>query len=182
MTLLAFEEPGGPTVRGPVKKVFDGDGILTRLWNVPRKVECDVAVRFGFIDAPELEQPGGLQSKAYLESLVGGQWLDLALLTKDISGSSSDRWGRIFCVPYLLDDGPDGYRRSRNIELEMVLNGWAWVLDCWGPPDHYNDALSDARNNRRGIWARGKNVPPWAFKQRKRRLQEANSGQSDLFG
>jgi micrococcal nuclease len=40
---------------------------------------------------------------------------------------------------------------SRNIELEMVLNGWAWVLERYGPDDRYFQALELARLNKRGI-------------------------------
>lgn len=165
----AIEEPGCQTLRAPVLKVFDGDGILTRLMNLDSGEECKVAARFGFIDAPEMGQRGGTEAREFLASLIEGKWLDLALLVKDRSGRTTDRWGRIFCVPYLRDIGPDGERRTRNIELEMVLNGWAWVLDCWGSPDHYNDALLDAQHHRRGIWAWSGNIPPWTHKQRARR-------------
>lgn len=29
----------------------------------------------------------------------------------------------------------------RNVELEMVVNGWAWVLDPYGPDARYYQAL-----------------------------------------
>ena len=57
--LFAYEEPGTETIRAPVLKVFDGDGFKTMLWNTQLKKACEVVVRLGFTDAPELEQPGG---------------------------------------------------------------------------------------------------------------------------
>ena len=59
----------------------------------------------------------------------------------------------------------------RNIELEMIVNGWAWVLDRYGPGERYALALEDAQHHRRGIWANDDNIPPWEFKRQKHRRQ-----------
>jgi micrococcal nuclease len=42
---------------------------------------------------------------------------------------------------------------TRNIELEMVVNGWAWVTEqyAFDRETEYFDAQDDARNNRRGL-------------------------------
>jgi len=178
--LIAPEEPGCDTIRASVLKVFDGDGFLARIWNPLRNAHQDVAVRFGFIDAPELEQPGGTEAKAFLTSLIGDRSVDLAILTKMDTGGITDRHGRIVCVPYLpaefsvasaiasLAFGRASHELvTRNVELEMVLNGWAWVLDRYEPDDRYFGALEDARLNRRGIWAFDSNVSPWEFKREK---------------
>jgi hypothetical protein len=55
----------------------------------------------------------------------------------------------------------------RNVELEMVLNGWAWVLERYEPDPRYPAALEEARRRKRGIWALEGNVPPWEFKRTK---------------
>src|SRR3546814_8691123 len=60
----------------------------------------------------------------------------------------------------------------RNIELEMVINGWAWVLDRYGPNERYSLALADAQRNRRGIWARDDNIHPWEFKKTRYRERQ----------
>src|SRR5688500_17210253 len=99
--LIVPEEPESETLRVPVLKVFDGDGFLTRI-DVPRRnVELEVAVRFGFIDAPEINQPGGREARDFLSSLISDQWLDLVILTKMDTGGIVDRYGRIVAVPYL---------------------------------------------------------------------------------
>ena len=56
---------------------------------------------------------------------------------------------------------------DRNIEIEMVLNGWAWVIEKYGPDEIYFEALEVAQRNKRGIWAYEDNVPPWTFKRQK---------------
>lgn len=180
--LFAPEEPGTETLKVPVIKVFDGDGFLTRIPIPERSLEVEAAVRFGFIDAPEMGQPGGREARDFLSGLIAGQWLDLVILMKMDTGGSIDRHGRIVAVPYLMQKCSDrdvGQRSlvghlaalfgsghlCRNIELEMVLNGWAWVLDRYGPEPHYFDALEDARRHHRGIWARSDNIHPWEFKK-----------------
>ena len=56
---------------------------------------------------------------------------------------------------------------TRNIEIEMLLNGWAWVLERYGPDEIYLEALEIAQRNKRGIWAYDDNVHPWTFKGQK---------------
>lgn len=134
--LIALEEPGTETIKVPVLKVFDGDGFLTKLTHPRRNVEIELTVRFGFIDAPEMNQPGGLEAKAFLEHLIGNRWVDLVVLTKMDTGGIVDRHGRMVCVPYLTQHSIDPRQAiTRNIELEMILNGWAWV---WTVTDQMN--------------------------------------------
>ena len=71
----------------------------------------------------------------------------------------------------------------RNIELEMILNGWTWVLDRYEPDPIYFEALDDAQRNRRGIWAFDDNVHPWEFKRQqyqKKRVRNTKP-QPNLF-
>ena len=186
--LIVPEQPRCETVRVPVIKVFDGDGFLTRVIDPVRQLPIEASVRFGFIDAPEMEQPGGQEAKDFLSSLIADRWLDLVVLTKSDTGKQVDRHGRIVCIPYLTaecenpSESHNGLLQhlaswfaprviTRNIELEMVLNGWAWVLDRYGPDESYFEALEDARRWRRGIWAYQNNVHPWEFKKQKYRQE-----------
>jgi endonuclease YncB( thermonuclease family) len=162
--------------------VFDGDGFLTRIAVPGHGLEIETAVRFGFIDSPELGQPGGHEAKNFLTKLIDGQWLDLVILLKMDTGRIIDGHGRIVAVPYLRQQD----LVSRNIELEMVLNGWAWVLDRYEPEPHYFDALEDAQRHRRGIWAQDGNINPWEFKKqthraRRKQQQSALPRQSELL-
>lgn len=191
--LIVPEEPDCETLRVPVLRVFDGDGFLTRIYVPRRGVELEFTVRFGFIDAPEMGQPGGREARDFLQHLIADQWLDLAILTKMDTGGIVDRHGRVVAVPYLRQTNPPagglvssllnltglnvpGRPAFRNIELEMVVNGWAWVLDRYEPDERYFLALEDAQRNRRGIWARDDNIHPWEFK--KTRYREKQRGRS----
>jgi len=185
--LFALEEPDSETLRVPVLRVFDGDGFLTRISIPQRGIEVETAVRLGFIDAPELDQPGGHEARDFLSDQISGQWLDLVVLLKMDTRRIVDRHQRIVAVPYLLQEHPQEAVRKiwRNIELEMVLNGWAWVLDRYEPPEHYFEALEDAQRNRRGIWARDENIHSWEFKKqtyrKKNQENRSSPGQPRLF-
>eukprot|EP00456_Euglypha_rotunda_P030013 TRINITY_DN23466_c0_g1_i2.p1 TRINITY_DN23466_c0_g1~~TRINITY_DN23466_c0_g1_i2.p1 ORF type:complete len:170 (-),score=37.94 TRINITY_DN23466_c0_g1_i2:11-520(-) len=123
-----------------------------------------------------MEQPGGREARDFLVSVIGGKSVDLAILTKMDTGGSFDRHGRIVAIPYLAA-GPSepaahwrmSERRLWNIELEMVVNGWAWVLERYEPDERYFQALDDAQRHRRGIWAYDSNIHPWEFKKQKYR-------------
>lgn len=193
--LIVPEEPDGETVKVPVLKVFDGDGFLTRIDLPHRGTSFEATVRFGFTDAPEMQQPGGREAQEYLTRLIGGKWLELSILMKMDTGQIVDRHGRIVAVPYLRECPGQSAQRwptfersspwiteCRNVELEMVLNGWAWVLDRYEPEDRYAVALDEARCHRRGIWARGDNLHPGEFKKRQHRNKElVTSRQRSLF-
>ena len=173
----------------PVLKIFDGDGFLTRIktreftGSPSDQSEFQVAVRFGFVDAPELGRPGGHEAKRFLASLIGDKWVELVVLTKMDTGKIVDAYKRIVCVPFLTEEysvaGSNHLHDAktfgkpllvtRNIELEMVLNGWAWILERYGPDERYFEALDDAQRHKRGIWALGNNIQPWEFKRRKYR-------------
>jgi micrococcal nuclease len=170
-----FEETSPFAIEVPVLKVFDGDGFLTKIvrcqltGNPKDHTEVEAAIRFGFIDAPELEQRGGCEAREFLTTLIGGRKVLIYILMKADTGKSVDRHGRVLAVPYLGD---------RNIEIEMLLNGWAWVVEKYEPDEIYFDALEIAQRNKRGIWAYDDNVPPWTFKGQKsadRRSRVTNS-------
>ncbi|UPK08389.1 topoisomerase DNA-binding C4 zinc finger domain-containing protein [Bradyrhizobium sp. 170] len=175
-----FEEAASPTaIEVPVLKVFDGDGFLTKIAvrqltdNPKDHTEFEATIRFGFVDAPELEQRGGCEAREFLTALIGGRKVWIDILTKMDTGNSFDRHGRIVAVPYLGDRYPASMVSNRslyltgNIEIEMLLNGWAWVLERYGPDEIYFDALEVAQKNKRGIWAYDDNVHPWTFKRQK---------------
>lgn len=185
--LTAPEQPDVEMLRVPVIKVFDGDGFLTRIYHPGRGTAVEVAIRLGFVDAPEMDQPGGPEAQAFLQSIIGGKSVDLAILTKMDTGGIVDRHGRIVAVPYLpvAHQDPPATRRPwdlrlpRNVELEMVLNGWAWVLERYGPDERYFEALEDAQRCRRGIWALDSNVHPWEHKKQRYRTSKARRQGTD---
>lgn len=178
--LIVPEEPDGETLPVSVLRVFDGDGFLAKVAVPTRGTAMELSVRMGFIDAPEMEQSGGKAARDFLRNLIEGKRVELTILTKMDTGGIVDRHGRVVAVPYIQQVPPPSLTmpstaRSicRNIELEMVINGWAWVLDRYCPDERYFEALKDAQCHRRGIWARDDNVHPWEIKTKRYRSRRA---------
>jgi micrococcal nuclease len=103
--IIATEEPSPNAVEVPVLEVFDGNGFLIRLKssmftdNLSDQSEMEVTARFGFVDAPELDQPGGPEAKAFLETLIGGRNVWIAILTKSHTGRPVDRHVALSAFP-----------------------------------------------------------------------------------
>ena len=115
-----------------VDVVHDGDTV-TCLDETqrPRKI------RLVGIDAPELDQPFGRESRSALAGkLTGG------LVRVDDRGR--DQHGRTLGTLFVGD---------RNVNRELVADGWAWVFDGFSPDPALLDAESAARSARRGLWA-----------------------------
>ena len=72
---------------------------------------------------------------------------------------------------------------TRNIELEMIVNGWAWVVEQYSfeREDEYFEAQEDARKNRRGLWQIEKPEAPWSFKRRHRQQRKSAEAQGKLL-
>jgi endonuclease YncB( thermonuclease family) len=72
---------------------------------------------------------------------------------------------------------------TRNIELEMIVNGWAWVVEQYSfeREDEYFKAQEDAQKNGRGLWQMDNPEPPWSFKRRQRRHRQSSRAQGQLL-
>jgi micrococcal nuclease len=166
-------------LRLKVLHVGDGDGFRTKI-AVRSGPELNASVRFAFIDAPEMSQRGGPEARNYLRTLIGGTTLDVAVTNKTETGHYIDRYGRIVGVPFLSEASTSGaapqkspFRKIfglrqtiiRNVELEMVLNGWAWVLSRYDPGPDYFAAQDEACRKMRGIWSYDSNLAPWEYKK-----------------
>jgi len=108
-------------------------------------------VRLNGVDAPEIGQRFGLESRSRLRTLIFDR-------TVDVRPVGADQYGRLLACP-VVDEG--------NVCETMVAEGWAW---------HYRQYSSDARlaaleqrarEARRGLWTDPDATPPW-----KRRAEE----------
>ncbi len=205
--IIVPDDPGPASpleyFKATVTKVFDGDGFMADAWNPMRGVWVrGLPFRFAFIDAPEMGQPGGEEAKDFLASLILGKTLRLDPIGKESSGYMPyDSFKRILCMGYLTEQmgvGPVAYyldgqcgagtaRRARqvtrNVELEMIVNGWAWKLEQYAfeREDEYAAAQYDARRHGRGIWASGEPEAPWRFKRRQKRSKQSIDSQGQLI-
>ncbi len=159
-TLSAFAKEPIRTIEGAVIKVSDGDTI-----QVMDSLGTKVKVRFYGIDCPETEksnrktgrvskpgQPYGEEAYRALQGKLQRQHVRLDVM--DI-----DRYGRTVSIVWLGD---------RNINLEMVAEGWAWAYTQYLDRPHaseYIQAEEQARAKRLGLWQQNNPQPPWEFRK-----------------
>ncbi|MCX8000200.1 MAG: thermonuclease family protein [Leptospiraceae bacterium] len=146
------------TLLATVVKVVDGDTLRIQGKSVPptarRYKDGTLGVRLKGIDAPELTQPYGRESKTNLEKLILGK-------TVIIHISDLDRYGRI--VGYVFFNG-------KNINLEQVKSGYAWAyIEYLERPyiSEFYEAEKNARDKKIGIWKNPNPIPPWEYRKRR---------------
>lgn len=135
-----------------VEKVYDGDTF--RLQHVqtqclssgkPRKHQ---RIRLQGIDAPELAQPFGIQSRDYLSGLIGNRDVQL-----QCTGCSFDRQT---CKAFVS---------GQDIEAEMVRNGWAYDNPKFSH-GRYKKEEKTAQKKHLGVWQQtGGGQRPWDFRK-----------------
>lgn len=138
-----FHGQTGKTYRCELKKIYDGDTVTARCNG--QKGQQEIRIRLAGIDAPEMGQtPFGEESKREL----------------------GKRLGKHFDLRYL---GPDYYHRSlgtllsyggRDINLQMIEDGYAFAYEGSDTPAAYKQAEKSARAARRGFWRKNKNQQP----------------------
>lgn len=119
--------------------VTDGD-TLTCLSAENKQIK----VRLAQIDAPESSQPFGKRSKQALSDQVFSQDVGLERET-------TDRYGRM--VAKVIKDGKD-------VNLEMVRQGMAWVYDQYAHDKVYFSTQRTAQAEKLGLWADDNPVRP----------------------
>jgi micrococcal nuclease len=125
--------------------VTDGDTLTARIDGVARKV------RIAAIDAPEIKQPFGVQSKQTLVSLCAGK-------SAEVTGDKLDKYNRV--VASVSCNGTDA-------GTHMVKNGMAMVYDRYVNGHQYLYAHQNAaKNGKRGMWASSP-IKPWEWRSKK---------------
>ena len=136
---------------GTVIAVHDGDTITLRTETNKKKI------RLAGIDAPELKQPYGVESRSLLRQAV----LDKSVL---VETSRNDKYGRV--IGKVTLDGQD-------INLKQIQSGWAWVyreyLKEFSKDEKaiYLATESDSKRNSVGIWNDVLPLAPWEFRRKK---------------
>lgn len=104
-------------------------------------------VRVWGIDAPELKQPMGEQSRNFLTSKIENQDVDL-----DYRGKSYKRW---VCQVSL---------KGQDIESLMVRSGWAFDSDKYSK-GRYSPDEAQAKRQHIGVWQLPNGgIRPWAYR------------------
>lgn len=142
------------TMQVHLEGIADGDTIYVR----DTEQRASYRVRLAMIDAPETAQEYGLESKRALQQLLRGA----GIVTLHVE--STDRYGRLIA---LVEDD-----RKRNINLEMVNQGAAWVYTQYakrGAFAHlypsFDGAERAARMRQLGLWKNTSPVEPWRYRR-----------------
>ena len=130
---------------GIVSRVVDGDTIWVQIGSHAKPLK----VRIQSIDAPEICQSGGQQSRAALKSKVLGQ-------TVTVTTSTRDDYGRSVGSLQLQD---------QDVGQWMVAQGYAWVYSFRYKKGPYARDLAVAQAERRGIFIDATAQEPRVFRK-----------------
>jgi micrococcal nuclease len=127
--------------------IHDGDTLRIR------QGEKVTKVRFCGIDAPELAQPLGVESRDYLMRLVGDGAVRVVMVEKD-------KYDRTVAELFLAD--------GRSVNVEMVRSGMAYHYAKYSGNCAVRGAIGqaedEAKSRHAGIWA-GDYQKPWEFRK-----------------
>lgn len=132
-------------IQGKVIRVLDGDTIEVLQDKKP------IRVRLANIDAPEKKQAFGRWSTNQLKALLAGQ-------SVTVSYTQTDRYGRIIGRVFTMN----GTEASRF----MVQSGVAWVYERYNVDESLPALQREAQEQKRGLWADPKPVPPWEWRHK----------------
>jgi endonuclease YncB( thermonuclease family) len=143
---IAASSALGAELRGTILRVEDGDTVTLL---AQRR---EVRLRLDSIDAPELAQPFGKQSRKALAALCAGKQARVTQLNEDpVRG----RIGRLRCGRV-------------DASTHQVRSGMAWVYVRYADPQSPLYRLEyEARLKRQGLWSDAHAVAPWDWRQRK---------------
>jgi len=132
---------------GVVERILDGDTIEVRANGQLR------AVRINWIDAPELEQKWGRESREALKQEVFGR--------------------QVRVVPY-RDENPlpsDVFLGDLFLSEKRIKDGWAWNYAPYSNAENLIAAEKQAKAAKRGMWRDGNLQSPWEYRKAKEQIR-----------
>ncbi len=136
-------------VSGVVIDVYDGNTLTIKSLE-----KGTLKIRLANIDAPELNQPYGIEARQILSKCI----LLKLVKFKIIGNDSSDR------------KTAEIYSDSCDVEAHLVESGAAWFARTQQPNPILVKAELNARIAIKGVWASAAPVPPWEWRAQKRVL------------
>lgn len=128
-----------------VTHVSDGDTV----WVRPARGGARVPVRLLDIDAPEICQRSGQQSRDALARQVLRR-------TVTVEERGRDDYGRVLARLH---------RSGQDVGEQLVVEGHAWSYRFRNRPGPYHEQEAQARQARRGLWAAAHPLEPRAFRR-----------------
>ena len=126
-------------------RVVDGDTIRAEAKGK------EIKIRLVEIDAPEINQPFGAQSKNFLNRL---------LYEKDVTliAQGEDRYGRTL---------GEIYANGENANTLMIKSGFAWVYDRYVKDSSLYKYQDKAKAENLGLWRAKDPIAPWVWRKQK---------------
>lgn len=147
--ILVFSISMAQSLVGTVSHVSDGDTLHLQT------AEGRYKVRFYGIDAPEVSQEYGLESKVFVAERVLGEKVKVEVV-------STDRYGRKVGKIYY------GYGYGKYLNKKVVEAGYAWWYEYYAKEDRdLQEAEAHARKYKAGLWRSSNPVAPWEYRRNK---------------
>jgi endonuclease YncB( thermonuclease family) len=137
-------------IKGAVVHISDGDTFIVESAGGER-----TTIRIHAIDAPELSQDFGKESREQLRALIANQ-------TVTVRKHNTDQYRRIVGSVFL---------NEKDIGLEMIGGGYAWHFKQYQKQQSaeeqkaYTAAENAARESRLGIWRDSNPTAPWDYRR-----------------
>ena len=126
-------------------RVVDGDTIRAEANGK------EIKIRLIEIDAPEMNQPFGVQSKIFLNRLLNKK--NVTLISQ-----GEDRYGRTL---------GEIYADGENANTLMIRSGFAWVYDRYVKDSSLYVYQDQARAKNLGLWQAKDPIAPWVWRKQK---------------
>jgi micrococcal nuclease len=132
----------GQKVTGKIYRVVDGDTFIFQ------SDSSKITVRLQGIDAPELSQVFGVQSKQFLNTFLGSKcFIDIRNL---------DKYGRTVAILWV---------DTINVNLLSIRKGYSWYYPQYYRSSDFANAQAWAQFNKLGLWQYSGSIPPWVFRK-----------------
>lgn len=128
-----------------IETIIDGDTM-----HVVTAKEEHFVIRLAGIDAPEHNQPYGIEARDFL--------IRYRQFFVNIIVTNHDKYGRSVAYVSYNDE---------ELNEELVVRGLAWVFKKYQFPEHYPALEAHAKQNRLGLWAQENPIAPWDFRHQK---------------
>ena len=126
-------------------QVVDGDTIRAEAKGK------EIKIRLVEIDAPEMNQPFGAQSKNFLNRLLYKK--DVTLISQ-----GEDRYGRTL---------GEIYANGESANTLMIKSGFAWVYDRYVKDSSLYKYQDQAKAENLGLWRDKDPIAPWVWRKQK---------------
>jgi endonuclease YncB( thermonuclease family) len=157
-TMVTENKTPDKTWRVKPGSVHDGDTFRA----VADVTNEEIKVRLACIDAPELEQAGGVEARDYLRSMLTDN-REIILM-----GAEKDQYGRSVVEVFAMTDTPG---LEVGVNGEMIMAGMAHYYEkdkrsCPDNAEQYDFLEQEAISNKAGVWANGDAERPWDWRRR----------------